>query len=108
MTDNTERKRIHLNAPPEYEMKLLTALATFLGRKVATQAAAALAMYLRQSHDRILSQCEYYGNKWGMSKWEVLDLCYNEPEQVKQLMENGGTSTVHLPEEENDVFADQS
>jgi len=63
MPDLSERKRIYLNSLPDYEMKLLSALAFFLDRKVSTQAAAALAMYLRQSHDRIMNQTEYYANK---------------------------------------------
>lgn len=104
MPTPTERKRIHLNAPPEYEMKLLTALAAFLGRKVSTQASAALSMYLRQSHDRILSQAEYYGNKWGMTKWEVLDLCYENPAKAKELMDASGT--VHSVEDGPDAFSE--
>lgn len=105
MPEPSDRKRIHINAPPEYELKLLTALAAFLGRKTSTQASAALAMYLRQSHDRILAQCEYYGHRWNMSKWEVLDLCYHDPKRAKELIE--GIGTVHSAEDGADVFADE-
>lgn len=104
MPTPNERKRIHINTPPEYEMKLLTALSAFLGRKVSSQASAALAMYLRQSHERILSQCEYYGHRWGMSKWEVLDLCYANPEKARELIESSGT--VHSDDDGPDVFTD--
>ena len=104
MPEPSERKRIYITAPPEYEMKLLTALSFFLGRKVATQAAAALAMYIRQSHDRILTQCEYYAKQWGLEdKWEVLDLIYSDPSKAEELMK--GESRIHkgVP----DVFSDE-
>jgi len=104
MAELPRKKQISINAPPEYEMKLLTAMAAFLGRDVSVQASAALAMYLRQAHDRILTQCEYYGQQWGMSKWQVLDLCYHHPEQVTVLMQGAGT--VHAATDRADVFSD--
>ena len=91
-----------INTPPEYEMKLLTALAFFLGRKVSSQASAVVAMYLRQSHDRILSQCEFYAHKAGMNKWEVLDLISSDPQKAKELL---GESNVHGGE--TDVFGSE-
>jgi hypothetical protein len=88
-----ERKRIYLNALPEYEMKLLAALSFFLGRKISTQAAAALCMYLRQSHDRILTQVEYYAHRAEMNKWDFLDLIFENPEAAEKLMK--GEEGIH-------------
>jgi hypothetical protein len=105
MPEDNLRKRIHLNALPEYEMKLLVALAAFLGRKTTSQASAALAMYLRQSADRILNQCRYYAHQWGMAnEWEVLDFIYRNPDKAKEMIEQAGK--VHQPDEQ-DVFADE-
>lgn len=102
MPDPSERKRIHISAPPEYEMKLLTALAFFLGRKVSTQAAAALAMYIRQSHDRIMAQVNYYAHRCNIEPYDLLDLIYDDPEKAKNLLDNVGK--VHAGEELKDVF----
>jgi len=101
--NDSKRKRISISALPEYEMKLLSALAFFLGRKTQQQATAALAMYVRQSHDRILTQCEYYAFKLGINKWELLDLIFENPSKAKELLESAGK--VHAPDEQ-DVFAD--
>jgi hypothetical protein len=100
---DAEKKQICINAPPEYEMKLLTALAFFLGRKVSSQASAVVAMYLRQSHDRILSQCEFYAHKAGMNKWELLDLIYSNPHQAEKLLKGG----VKIHAGEADVFGSE-
>jgi hypothetical protein len=94
-----------INPLPEYEMKLLTAMATFLGREASAQATAALAMYLRQNCDRLLTQCEYYGQQWGMSKWEVLNLCSEQPEKVREMLRG---ETVHRAEDQADVFTGTS
>ena len=99
---NPDQTQLLIKAPPEYEMKLLTALAFFLGRKVSSQASAVVAMYLRQSHDRILSQCEFYAHKTGMNKWEVLDLIYTDPQKAKELL---GESKIHAGE--SDVFGSE-
>lgn len=101
MPEPNERKRIYINALPDYEMKLLTALSFFLGRKVSTQAAAALAMYVRQSHDRIMSQVEYYGHRAGMNKWDFLDLIFENPQKAEDLMKGTGDK-IHS--DEPDVF----
>jgi len=106
MPEVNERKRIYLNALPEYEMKLLNALAFFLGRKVSTQAAAALAMYIRQSHDRILTQVEFYAHQVGKSKWEMLDLLFDNPEEAERLINEKASDRIHT--NESDVFTDES
>jgi hypothetical protein len=101
---NLDQPQLQINAPPEYEMKLLTALAFFLGRKVSSQATAVVAMYLRQSHDRILSQCEFYAHKVGMNKWDVLDLIYHNPQQAEELFKAG--RKIHAGE--SDVFGSEA
>ncbi len=103
MPEPSERKRIYINALPDYEMKLLTALSFFLGRKVSTQAAAALAMYVRQSHDRILSQTEYYAHRSGLNKWDFLDLIFENPQKAEELMRGTGEK-IHAGEP--DVFTE--
>lgn len=85
---------------PDYEMQLLSAMAFFLGRKINQQAAAVVAMYLRQSHDRILTQTEFYAQQIGISKWELLHLISANPEKAQQLLE--GARKVH--DEEPDIF----
>jgi hypothetical protein len=102
MPESSERERISINALPEYEMKLLTALSFFLGRSVTTQAAAALAMYVRQSHDRILTQTEYYAHRAGMNKWDFFDLISENPQKAEELMRGTGAK-IHA--EEADVFS---
>lgn len=98
-----ERKRIYINALPEYEMKLLTALSFFLGRDLSSQAAAALAMYVRQSHDRILTQTEYYAHRAGMNKWDFFDLIFDNPQRAEALMKGTGDK-IHAGE--LDVFSE--
>lgn len=95
--------RLYLSALPEYEDKLLSALAFFLGRGNNTQALAALAMYLRQSQERILAQVEYYGAQVGKNKWQMLDEIYFNREAVEQLL---GKRTGGIHEGEADVFSD--
>ncbi|MBD1995080.1 hypothetical protein H6G00_00355 [Leptolyngbya sp. FACHB-541] len=89
-----ERKRIYLNVPPEYEFKLLTALAFFLGRPVATQAAAVLGMYLRQSEPRIMAQVRFYGRKLGIDEYELLDLIFSDPDKVTELLAQAGAGRL--------------
>ncbi|MGQ4646314.1 hypothetical protein [Lyngbya aestuarii] len=102
------RKQICINVPPEYELKLLTALAYFLGRKVSAQALACLSMYLRQSEPRIMAQLGYYAHKASqvkgttISEYELLDLIYESPETADQLLKN--TGKVHYLDESKDVF----
>jgi hypothetical protein len=90
MPEPSERKGFYINALPDYEMKLLTAMSFFLGRGVSSQGTAALAMYLRQSHDRILSQAEYYAHRSGMNKWDFLDLICEHPQKAEALMQGTG------------------
>ncbi|MGI0487816.1 hypothetical protein ACN4EK_20440 [Pantanalinema rosaneae CENA516] len=104
MAEPSERKRIYINALPEYEMKLLSALSFFLGRKVSTQAAAALAMYIRQSHDRILSQVEFYAHKAGMNKWDLLNLISDNPQRAEELLKETGEK-IHT--NEPDIFSEE-
>lgn len=92
--------QISIPVLPDYEMRLLTAMAFFLGRKVNQQAAAVVAMYLRQSHDRILTQVEFYAQQQGMSKWDLLNLIYEDPDRVQKLLDRAGK--VH--DSEPDVF----
>jgi hypothetical protein len=105
MSDDHPKPELRLKPLPEYEMKLLVALAAFLGRETTPQAAACLAMYLRQSCDRILTQCEYYGHQWQMDKWEVLNYIYNQPEEARQRIATSGR--VHHFDEP-DVFTQTS
>lgn len=102
MPEADDRKGLLINSLPEYEMKLLTALSFFLGRSVASQATAALAMYVRQSHDRILTQTEYYAHRAGMNKWDFFDLIYENPHKANELMQGTG---VRIHAEECDVFS---
>lgn len=103
-----DRKQISINVPPEYELKLLTALAYFLGRKVSAQASACLSMYLRQSEPRIMAQLRYYAHKASrlqdttVSEYELLDLIYESPEKVEELFKD--TGKVHQLDESQDVF----
>lgn len=90
-----------LKPPPEYELKLLTALAYFLGRNISAQALACLSMYLRQSEPRIMSQVRYYAHKAGLHEYELLDLIFEHPERADELLKQAGK--VHQPQD-NDVF----
>jgi len=96
-----DRKEIYIKSLPEYEMKLLTALSFFLGREVSTQAAACLAMYVRQSHDRILNQVDYYAHRTGMHRWDLLDLIADNPQKAEELMRGTG-DRIHTSQP--DVF----
>lgn len=94
-------KTITIKQPPEYEYKLLQALACFLNRPIETQANAALCMYLRQGQDRIMSQVRYYAHKAGMGEYELLDKIADDPEWVHAHVIQG--NPIH-PTNEPDVF----
>ena len=98
---NPKSKTITINQPPEYEHKLLMALACFLNRPIETQANAALCMYLRQGQDRIMSQVRYYAHKAGMGEYELLDKIAEDPDWVQQHVVQG--NPIH-PTDEADVF----
>ncbi|HEY9763794.1 MAG TPA: hypothetical protein V6D07_14780 [Trichocoleus sp.] len=91
---------------PDYERKLLLALAFFLGREVTAQAVACLSMYLRQSEPRVMAQVKYYAHKatqqtgQPLSEYELLDLIAADPEKVAKLLQMG---VVHAPGQ-SDVF----
>jgi hypothetical protein len=102
MSSSEPPSQLHLNPPPEYEMKLLKALAYFLGRKVEAQALACLSMYLRQSEPRIMSQVKYYAYKMGIHEYDLLDLIDTNPQQVDQLLQ--ACRKVHAPDDIHDVF----
>lgn len=97
-----ERAQLSINTPPEYEMKLLNAMAFFLGRTVEAQATAALAMYLRQNCDRLLTQCEFYARKANMDKYELLDLITDDCDRAVLLLHT--IAPVHHPDDIHDVF----
>ncbi len=94
---------------PDYESRLLTALAFFLGRDIDAQARACLCMYLRQSEPRIMAQVKYYAHclstEWGreISEYDLLELIATNPEKVTQALPNLGG--VHRPDEV-DIFSD--
>ncbi|MDL5052464.1 hypothetical protein QQ056_02655 [Oscillatoria laete-virens NRMC-F 0139] len=102
------KPQIAINLPPEYELKLLTALAYFLGRNISAQALACLSMYLRQSEPRIMAQLRYYAHQASktqgrsISEYELLDWIYESPERVDELLQQAGK--VHHPSEIQDVF----
>lgn len=92
---------------PDYEHRLLTALARFLGRDPEAQAKACLCMYLRQAEPRIMAQVNYYAHRFSQatgrptSGYELLDLLTQSPEVVSQALPNLGR--VHAAED-TDVF----
>ncbi len=103
MSEARDRPQMCINALPEYEMKLLSALSFFLGRSPTSQATAALAMYLRQSHDRILTQVDYYAHRAGMNKWDFFDLIHDNPAAADQLMQDSARDRIHAGEV--DIFS---
>lgn len=98
---HAEGKTLTIKQPPEYEYKLLQALACFLNRPIETQANAALCMYLRQGQDRIMSQVRYYAHKAGMGEYELLDKIAEDPDWVQSNVIQG--NPIH-PTHESDVF----
>ncbi|NEQ96680.1 MAG: hypothetical protein F6K30_08150 [Cyanothece sp. SIO2G6] len=103
MSDPATPAKLTINCPPEYEYKLLAALACFLNRPIETQATAALSMYLRQGHDRIMPQVRYYAHKAEMSEYELLDKIAADPQWVYDNVVQG--NPIH-PSDESDVFSD--
>lgn len=95
-------RQLQINAPPEYEMRLLMALAYFLGRSVNAQASACLSMYLRQSEPRIMSQVRYYAHRCGLHEYDLLDLIAENPAQVDALLKEAGK--VHQTGDRKDIF----
>lgn len=92
---------------PEYEGRLLTALAFFLGRDATSQAKACLCMYLRQSEPRIMAQLRYYAHKASrltgqpLSEYDLLDWIERSPQEVATLLADApGVHTDQSP----DVF----
>jgi|GEM_PF-1761377 len=90
LSPDQEFRQISIPVLPDYEMQLLTAMAFFLGRKVDQQAAAVVAMYLRQSHDRLLTQVEFYAQRLGMTKWELLHLISEDGDRARELLDTAG------------------
>ena len=94
------------SALPEYEQRLLTALAYFLGRDVDAQARACLCMYLRQAEPRIMAQVNYYAHRFSeatgqpTSGYVLLDLLSQSPEIVSQALPSLG----HVHDATPDVF----
>lgn len=95
---------------PDYEHRLLAALAFFLGREVDAQARACLCMYLRQAEPRIMAQVNYYAHRFSQatgqptSGYELLDLIAQSPEAVAQALPQ--LNWVHDPQA-TDVFSDR-
>jgi hypothetical protein len=93
---------------PEYESRLLTALAYFLGRDPEAQARACLCMYLRQAEPRIMAQVNYYAHRLSqetgqvVSDYDLLELIAQTPEALAQSLPNLGQ--VHDPDT-TDVFS---
>jgi hypothetical protein len=81
---------------PDYESRLLTALAYFLGRDIEAQARACLCMYLRQAEPRIMAQVSYYAHRFSqatgetISGYELLELISQSPDLVSQALPNLG------------------
>lgn len=102
-------QRCPLSTPlPDYEGRLLTALAFFLGRDADDQARACLCMYLRQAEPRIMAQVNYYAHRFSAatgqptSGYELLDLIARSPDVVTQALPELGR--VHAPQA-TDVFS---
>jgi len=83
-----EQQRLHLRPLAPYEDRLLTALAFFrTQRKTTTQAHHCLAMYLRQSESRIMSEVGFYARLSGLNQFELLELIYTDPDKAEMLIE---------------------
>jgi hypothetical protein len=81
---------------PDYESRLLSALAYFLGRDPEAQARACLCMYLRQAEPRIMAQVNYYAHRFSQAtgqttdSYELLELLATSPEIVSQALPDLG------------------
>ncbi|MDX2097479.1 MAG: hypothetical protein SFW36_06850 [Leptolyngbyaceae cyanobacterium bins.59] len=81
-------KPLALNPLPPYEMRLLNAMAFFLGRNIESQAAAALAMYLRQAEGRIMAQVKWYAWKLDRDPYELMEMIYTDPAEAERLFQD--------------------
>ncbi|ASC71283.1 hypothetical protein XM38_022350 [Halomicronema hongdechloris C2206] len=108
MTTEPTPAQVSLDTLPEYELKLLNALAYFLGRPVTAQARACLCMYLRQSEPRIMAQTRYYAHRVShqsgrsLSEYDLLDWLWESPEAVTELLQ--GIKPLHRANDPPDVF----
>jgi hypothetical protein len=75
---------LQLKALPLYEWRLLQALSFFrFNRNLETQARHCLAMYLRQSEDRIMAEVGFYARRLGMNPDELLDWIATDPDAAQ-------------------------
>jgi len=108
MTMEPTPVQVSLETLPEYELKLLHALAYFLGRPVTAQARACLCMYLRQSEPRIMAQIRYYAHRLSrqrsrpLSEYDLLDWLWESPAAVTELLQD--VDPVHQATDPPDVF----
>jgi hypothetical protein len=93
---------------PEYEGRLLEALAYFLGRDPEAQARACLCMYLRQAEPRIMAQVRYYAHRLTVQTgqpvdaYDLLDRIAQSPDSVTAALPHLGQ--VHHPDQP-DIFS---
>ena len=93
---------------PDYEGRLLAALAYFLGRDPEAQARACLCMYLRQAEPRIMAQVRYYAHRLmdqtgqPVDAYDLLDQIAQSPETVTAALPHLGQ--VHDPAQP-DIFS---
>ena len=73
---------LHLPPLPPYEAALLASLAFFRKQPRETQALNCLAMYLRQSEPRVLSEIRFYASLLNLEPEALLTLIYQEPERA--------------------------
>ncbi|MGF1567992.1 MAG: hypothetical protein ACFCVD_07960 [Nodosilinea sp.] len=93
---------------PDYESRLLTALAYLLGRDVEAQARACLCMYLRQAEPRVMAQLRYYAHRLAtqtgqpIDEYALLEMIAQSPDAVAAMLPTLGR--VHRADE-LDVFS---
>lgn len=96
-----------INALPDYERHLLTAMAFFLGRDSDAQARACLCMYLRQAEPRIMAQVRYYAHQIStqteqpLEAYDLLHMIVDSPEAVAAALPHLGR--VH--DDQPDIFS---
>lgn len=78
---------LRLPALPAYEDALLSALAFFRQQPRETQALNCLAMYLRQSEGRVMSELKFYASFADLEPQELLMLIYTQPAQAEVLLQ---------------------
>lgn len=104
MASETDFSHSLPEALPDYEARLLQALAFFLGRDASSQARACLCMYLRQSEPRIMAQLKYYAHRLSQQTGEsvnayvLLDWIAQDPEAVAARLEGPGVHTNQPPD----------